>query len=375
MKTDGSDQNTKGRQNEKGPSMSGEERTRKNLQSQIAGMAKEFERALPGKIGAERMMRIVMTAILRNPTLAQCEPQSFFGALLTALQLGLEVNSPLGQAYLIPRKRKTKDGGFYWECNFQMGYQGSLDLCYRAEDSKGEPIYKTIDAKVVYEGDYFEFRYGSARQLTHIPNGQENAKPTHVWALYELTTGGGRFEVWTWREAMAHGKEFSDSWDENAKWKSPWLSSETSQEEMAKKSVLKALLKYAPKSVEVAHAFGSDERAVVVNKYDDAEGAHLQFDLKSLPPPDKEAQDFMNQINSVGKARDKETVPAGKPETSQQGQRAEYNRQEPPRSTASGSGESSKNGLFSEDEEAALAKRKRENGQWDGYEEGPDFGN
>ncbi|MDR1231304.1 MAG: recombinase RecT [Spirochaetaceae bacterium] len=373
MRTDGSDQNTKGRQNEKGPSMSGEDRARKTLQSQIAGMAKEFERALPGRIGAERMMRIVMTAILRNPVLAQCEPQSFFGALLTALQLGLEVNSPLGQAYLIPRKRKTKDGSFFWECNFQMGYQGMLDLCYRMRDREGGLIYKNIDAKVAHEGDYFEFRYGSNQQLTHIPSGQNlNAKPTHVWALYELINGGGRFEVWTWQEAMAHGKEFSDSWDENAKWKSPWLSNDTAQEEMAKKSVLKALLKYAPKSVEVAQAASSDERAVVVDKYDDAEGAHLQFDLKSLPPPDKEAQDFMNQINSVGKAPDKETVPAGKPENSQQEQHTEYNRQEPPRDAASGNGGNGKNGLFSEDEEAALSRRQYEHGQWDGYE-GPDF--
>jgi recombination protein RecT len=162
MKTDGRDHNTKGQTGAE-QQTSAEDRARKTLQNQIAEMSREFERALPGKIGVERMMRIVMTAILKTPQLAQCEPQSFFGALLHALQLGLEVNTPLGQAYLIPRRKKQ--GGQYvgWECNFQLGYQGVLELCYRYGK------YKRITAEVVYDGDYFDFQYGTMQRLSHIP--------------------------------------------------------------------------------------------------------------------------------------------------------------------------------------------------------------
>ncbi|WP_461246537.1 recombinase RecT [Treponema sp. R6D11] len=88
MKTDGSDAKDKTKET------SPEEQARKTLQHQIEKMAGQFENALPNKIGVERMMRIVMTAILNNPKLAQCEPNSFFGSLLQALQLGLEVNTP-----------------------------------------------------------------------------------------------------------------------------------------------------------------------------------------------------------------------------------------------------------------------------------------
>jgi recombination protein RecT len=212
------------------------------------------------------------------------------GSLLQALQLGLEVNTPLGQAYLIPRAKKDRNGRLsHHECNFQIGYQGLLDLCYRYGK------YKTITAEVVYEGDYFDFRYGTKQFLDHRPEGwKKEAKPTHVWALYELENGGSRFVVWTWEKAMAHGEEFSDSFNKDKPWASPWLSSETSKEEMAKKSVLKTLLKYAPKSVEglVEAALYSDGHAVIANKVDEGGNMRLSFDIAGqVAPQDAGAQE------------------------------------------------------------------------------------
>jgi recombinational DNA repair protein RecT len=80
MKTNGNDQNAKGTATAETP-MSEEDRARKKMQAKIAGMAYEFERALPGKIGVERMMRIAMTAVLKTPTLALCDSLSFMGSL------------------------------------------------------------------------------------------------------------------------------------------------------------------------------------------------------------------------------------------------------------------------------------------------------
>lgn len=51
---------------------------------------------------------------------------SFLAALMNAAQLGLEPNTPLGQAYLIPYKNKS-----VLECQFQIGYKGLIDLAYR----------------------------------------------------------------------------------------------------------------------------------------------------------------------------------------------------------------------------------------------------
>ena len=193
-----------------------------------------FKMAVPKTVTPERMARIAMTAVTKNPKLALCSPASFFGALLTAAQLGLEVNTPLGQSYLIPYNGKRG-----MECQFQLGYQGILDLAYRTGK------FRRIKAVVVHAGDDFTYSYGLHAVLTHVPKTIDN--PTHVYALYELLNGGIDFEVWTWEQVIAHAKQYSQSF---SKADSSW---QTAPEEMAKKTVLKALLKYAPKAVEYAN--------------------------------------------------------------------------------------------------------------------------
>ncbi len=44
---------------------------------------------------------------------------SFLAALMNAAQLGLEPNTPLRQAYLIPYKNNRKG---IMECHFRIGY-------------------------------------------------------------------------------------------------------------------------------------------------------------------------------------------------------------------------------------------------------------
>lgn len=194
-----------------------------------------FKMAVPKTVTPERMARIAMTAVTKNPKLALCSPSSFFGALLTAAQLGLEVNTPLGQSYLIPYNGKRG-----MECQFQLGYQGILDLAYRTGK------FRRIKAVVVHAGDDFTYSYGLHAVLTHVP--KMSGTPTHVYALYELLNGGIDFEVWTWAQVIAHGRQYSQSFSKDD---SGW---QTAPEEMAKKTVLKALLKYAPKAVEYANS-------------------------------------------------------------------------------------------------------------------------
>ena len=72
---------------------------------------------------AERFTRICLTAMRQTPKLAQCEPASILGAMMTCAQLNLEPNTPQGLAYLIPYGR---------ECQFQVGYKGLMQLMYRS---------------------------------------------------------------------------------------------------------------------------------------------------------------------------------------------------------------------------------------------------
>ena len=115
----------------------------------IADMIKtiepEIKKALPAVMTPERFTRIALSALNTTPKLAECSQMSFLAALMNAAQLGLEVNTPLGQAYLIPYNNKGK-----LECQFQIGYKGMLVLAYR------NPELQTIQAHTVYENDLLE---------------------------------------------------------------------------------------------------------------------------------------------------------------------------------------------------------------------------
>jgi recombination protein RecT len=259
MRTDGSDRNQRG---SKGAEKTEQQERQDTLVDEIAKMSREFSRALPKEITTERMMRIVMTAIRSNPKLAECTAHSFYGAMLTALQLGLEVNTPLEHAFLIPRWNNSAK---MLQCHFELGYKGLIELCYRTN------LYKRIESEVVYEGDKFNYEYGFESFLRHKPCGNLG-EPIYVWALYELINGGKSFKVWTWEQVMNHAAAFSESFDPESTWKSPWLANPTSQKGMAKKTVLHDALNYAPKSVELARGLNADGNVVISKAGDDADG-------------------------------------------------------------------------------------------------------
>ena len=96
---------------------------KKTMQTYIKTMEGEIKKALPSVITPERFTRMVLSALSTTPKLGACTPKSFLGAMMSAAQLGLEPNTPLGQAYLIPYKNKGVD-----EVQFQIGYKGLIDL-------------------------------------------------------------------------------------------------------------------------------------------------------------------------------------------------------------------------------------------------------
>lgn len=199
------------------------------LKDYVTLYSKSIEKALPSVLTAERFSRMVTTALTRTPKLSECSPQSFIGAMLTAAQLGLEPNTPLGQAYLIPYGK---------ECQFQLGYRGMIELCNRT----GE--FRSISAHIVYENDEFDFEYGLDDKLKHKPSKSERGEPVWVYALYKLKNGGYGFEVLSVEDCMKIGRECSKAFNSSS---SPW---KTHPEEMMKKTAIKRVLKYAPVSSE-----------------------------------------------------------------------------------------------------------------------------
>lgn len=213
----------------------------KNLLQWVEIMKPQITAALPSVITPERFSRIVMTAVSTTPQLANCEPRSFMGAMLQAAQLGLEPNTPLQHSYLIPYRNNRKGTV---DCTFQLGYAGMLELAHRS----GE--FQSIEARVVYENDTFEYEYGMDSRLVHKPVLKDRGEAIAYYAVYHLKNGGFNFEVMSKEDVVAHRNRYSKAKN------SPW---DTAFDEMAKKTVLKKLLKYAPVSVEFMRGVATDE--------------------------------------------------------------------------------------------------------------------
>lgn len=215
---------------------------RKTMQQYIKSMEGEIAKALPSVITPERFTRIILSAISVNPKLGGCTPQSFLGAMMTSAQLGLEVNTPLGQAYVLPYMNKG-----VMEAQFQLGYKGLIDLAYRS----GE--VEVIQAHVVYANDEFHCEYGLDPKLTHKPADRDRGEPVKVYAVFKTKSGGFGFEVMSMDDVRNHAAKYSKAYGSNF---SPW---KTNFEEMAKKTVLKRVLKYAPLKSDFIRAAVQDE--------------------------------------------------------------------------------------------------------------------
>lgn len=214
----------------------------KTMQQYIKSMEGEIKKALPSVITPERFTRIILSALSVNPKLGSCTPASFLGAMMTSAQLGLEVNTPLGQAYVLPYNNNGRT-----EAQFQLGYKGLIDLAYRS----GEVAI--IQAHIVYANDDFSYEYGLDPKLCHKPADGDRGEAVKVYAVFKTKSGGYNFEVMSMDEVRKHAATYSKAYKSSF---SPW---KTNFEEMAKKTVLKRVLKYAPLKSDFVRATVQDE--------------------------------------------------------------------------------------------------------------------
>ena len=213
-----------------------------NIAEMIKVLEPEIRKALPSVITPERFTRMALSAINNTPKLAECTQMSFLAALMNAAQLGLEPNTPLGQAYLIPFQNKGT-----LECQFQLGYKGLINLAYRNEQ------LQTIQAQCVYANDEFEYELGLNSKLFHKPALGERGEMVAVYALFKLQNGGYGFEVMSRQDVDLYAQKYSKAINSSF---SPWKSAYT---EMDMKTAIKRVLRYAPLKTDFLRAVATDE--------------------------------------------------------------------------------------------------------------------
>lgn len=213
-----------------------------NIADMIKALEPEIKKALPSVITPERFTRMALSAINNTPKLAECTQMSFLAALMNAAQLGLEPNTPLGQAYLIPFNNKG-----VLECQFQLGYKGLINLAYRNDQ------LQTIQAQCVYANDQFTYELGLDSKLYHKPAIGERGEMIAVYALFKLKNGGYGFEVMSKQDVDTYAQKYSKAISSSY---SPW---QTAYTEMAMKTAIKRVLRYAPLKTDFLRAVATDE--------------------------------------------------------------------------------------------------------------------
>lgn len=225
---------------------------KKSMMALIQTMKPQIEKALPSVLTGERFTRMVLTALSTTPQLAECTPASFMGAMMQAAQLGVEPNTPLGQAYLIPYRNHGK-----LEASFQLGYKGLIDLAYRS----GE--ITDVSAHEVHENDEFEYELGLNEKLYHKPALKNRGPVIAYYAVWHTKNGGHGIFVASVDDIRAYSKKYSKAAGSSY---SPWS---TNFDAMAKKTVLKQALKYAPLKTEFVRGVAADG---TIKSFKDASG-------------------------------------------------------------------------------------------------------
>jgi recombination protein RecT len=203
---------------------------------QMLDLAKpELARLLPDDKAVERVVRIARTAYQMTGGIRECEPGSIVASVMKAAELGLEPGGALKHAWLVP---------YNGQCTFQLSYFGMLELARRSA------AFKAIEARLVHQADHFSVRYTPEAVFDHVPRWEPERGPeTHVYAYARLNNGALVLEVMT-RAEVEHVRASSKC---GPVWKNHWG-------EMAKKTVIKRMLKRQPLSVELAEAVEFDNR-------------------------------------------------------------------------------------------------------------------
>jgi recombination protein RecT len=241
----------------------------------IAKNFKAIQSVLPKHISAERMARIALNVIRTNPQLLECSMPSLMGGVMEAAKLGLEIGL-MGQCYLIPFKKKDKQGNVISvEAQFVIGYRGLIDLVRRSGQ------VSTIEAREVCENDEFDFSYGLEDKLVHKPKLTDRGAVIAYYAIAKMKDGGYSFLVMSKEDIEKHRDKYA-----KAKEFGPW---KDDFDAMAKKTVLRQLIKYLPISVEYLQHDEKSGTDVIREVADDS----TIIDMGEIPKVDTQTNEII----------------------------------------------------------------------------------
>lgn len=232
----------------------------------------------------------VMQVLESNTMLASVNADSITGAVFTACAMNLPLNNNLGLAYIVPFKGSAQ---------LQVGYKGFIQLAQRTGQ------IKSINAIAVYDTDDDET---VLKRLTSLIPQKVNGNVIGYTARIETITGFVAHVTMTCDELWEHAYKYSQTYksaQNKGQTHSVW---HQNFDAMAKKTVIKALMKYCPLSVELQTAIESDQGVI-------GENGNISYpdnDMKDVAPQARKVSDakFPDMENAVksGKLRKEDAL-------------------------------------------------------------------
>jgi recombination protein RecT len=210
-----------------------------------------IEAQLAGAMNSAAFVRAAISSVSSDPKLQQASPATLLGGIMLAAQLKLEIGPALGHFYLTPREVNKRVNGEWQKvmtCLPIIGFQGYIELAYRSGR------IEKIETFLIRKGDKFDHGANSERGrfFDWSPADYDEVREwTGVVAIAKIKGAG---TVWAYLpkdKVIARRPQY---WD-----KTPWASNE---EEMARKTGIRALAPYLPKSTDLGKALEADEHKV-----------------------------------------------------------------------------------------------------------------
>lgn len=247
----------------------------------IAGfLATEAVRAnviqVVGAKNATRFISSVVSAVQTNPSLAECTNKSILSAALLGEALNLSPSPQLGQFYMVPYKKKDKQGNVISvDAQFQMGAKGYKQLAMRTGQ------YLDIDVIYVRQGEYLgrdKFTGKQRFEFIEDDSVREELPIVGYLAYFELLNGFRKQIYWTKEKMEKHADTYSQAFSldsykkliegkipqkEMWKYSSYWYKS---FDDMAEKTMIRQLIsKWGIMSIELETAYRNDMAVIDEN--------------------------------------------------------------------------------------------------------------
>lgn len=202
----------------------------------IRSMEKEFGKAMPRGEEAVQLVRDAITVVNKTPKLAECEPTSVLGSLMTCAQLGLRP-AVLGEAFVLPFW-DSKTGGY--AAQLIIGYPGYIRLALESQ------LVDSLMPRLVHEEDEFDVDYGVNDTLIHKPaRGKLRGPVTDYYSIAKYRSGGHSFFVMNRPEMEEHRDRFATTKTRAGKIFGPWADH---FDAMGQKTTIRLHAKYMPKT-------------------------------------------------------------------------------------------------------------------------------